>query len=55
MVSIRSEEFVGELLGDAGTYNSDEESAAESDDYEACIVIEKFVATVQNMAMMHNL
>jgi len=39
-VQYEKEEFVGELLSEAGTYKADEESAAESNDHEACIVIE---------------
>ena len=40
LVEYETEEFVEELLGEEGAYEADEESAAESDDQEACIVME---------------
>jgi len=40
LVEYEREEFVEELLGEEGAYEADAESAAESDDQEACIVME---------------
>jgi len=40
LVQYETEEFVEELLGEEGAYEADEESAAKSDDHEACIVME---------------
>lgn len=43
MVEYEPEEYGEELLGEEGAYEANEESAAESDEQEACILMEELV------------